>query len=690
MIGSPAPTTDIQPEKSSSGVARVPAWRPLRVLIVEDNDDDAAIIVRLLRRGGYEPTWTQVQTAEAYATALARENWDIILSDFSLPHFDGLRALQAARSHAPYMPFIVISGSIGEETAVEVMRAGANDYLMKTNLARLVPAIEREMRESAERRERARTKNELVDLQEKFELIFDEYADVMIVLDAFAGDILHVNHAITRVTGYEVDQLTGQPFLALWPVEKAYAAREMLETARRVGSALRTGVFPRRDGSTFPADMQANKVPWGRGEAIIVTLRDVSEQQRAEQRLADEKEQLAVTLRSLGEGVITADTRGRLLLINGVAEHLTGWTQAEAGGRPTCEVLQLGFSTGGEFCEDYLESVLRSGEPFEISRDLVLRTRDGRERSIALTATPIRGQGGRINGVVTIFRDSTSEQKRDEELQRASKLESVALLAGGIAHDFNNILTAMLGHIALAQNHAAPAETVINSLEKACLHATDLTRQLLSFAKGNAPNRQVESIGAIVRESVDFALHGTALRGVFDIPPGGLHPVEVDRGQIHQVINNLVINATQATHDRGRLRVTVDNVAVTREQPVGTLAPGAYVRVSIEDNGTGIPPEHLTPDFRSLFHDQGNRHGPGSGDGVLHHQKTRWSDPGGKRTRARDHFFHLPAGEPARLGVGQPLAGCAAGGDGGDQFRLGVRSRRGAWDGGYPAGRTGG
>ncbi len=203
--------------------------------------------------------------------------------------------------------------------------------------------------------------------------------------------------------------------------------------------------------------------------------------------------------------------------------------------------------------------------------------------------------------MVTIFRDSTSEQKRDEELQRASKLESVALLAGGIAHDFNNILTAMLGHIALAQNHAAPAETVINSLEKACLHATDLTRQLLSFAKGNAPNRQVESIGAIVRESVDFALHGTALRGVFDIPPGGLHPVEVDRGQIHQVINNLVINATQAAHDRGRLRVTVDNVAVTREQPVGTLAPGAYVRVSIEDNGTGIPPEHLTRIFDPYF-----------------------------------------------------------------------------------------
>ena len=146
-------------------------------------------------------------------------------------------ALRTLRSQAPHLPFIVISGSIGEETAVEAMRAGADDYLMKTNLVRLVPAIEREMRESAERRERARTKKALLDLQEKFEVIFDEYLDVMMVLDAPNGDILHVNQAVTRVTGYDPRRLVGRPFLSLWHEGEAPVAREIAR--RRAGAGAR-------------------------------------------------------------------------------------------------------------------------------------------------------------------------------------------------------------------------------------------------------------------------------------------------------------------------------------------------------------------------------------------------------------------------------------------------------------------
>ena len=599
MMSSPQTHTLSSHEKSTD--AESAAVRlPLRVLLVEDNDDDVAIVLRLLRRGGYEPSWAQVQTAEALTQALEHDTWDVVLSDYNLPQFDGLRALHTARSQAPHLPFIVISGSIGEETAVEVMRAGANDYLMKTNLVRLVPAIARELRESAERRERARTKRALLDLQEKFEVIFDEYLDVMMVLDSHNGDILHANQAVARVMGYDARRLLGQSFVSLWPEAEKSVAAELFAAVQESGSAFRSDFFRRLDGSSFPVDMQANKVHWGRGGAIIVTLRDISEHQRAEQRLADEKEQLAVTLRSIGEGVITADTQGRLMLINGVAEHLTGWTQAEVTGRSTCEVLRLAYTTGGEPCEDYVTRVLQTGTPVEVSKNLLLRSRDGRERLIVLTATPIRGHGGQIKGVVTIFRDSTSEQKREEELQKASRLESVALLAGGIAHDFNNILTTVLGHIALAKNRTVPPETVINTVEKGCLYATDLTRQLLSFAKGSVPNRRVEPISEIIQESVDFGLHGTRLRCVFDLPDD-LLPVEVDRNQIHQVINNLVINAAQATRENGTLRVSAHNVSITYEQPVATLAPGRYVQISIQDNGSGIPPEHLSRIFDPYF-----------------------------------------------------------------------------------------
>ncbi len=582
---------------AGSGAAR----RPLRVLMVEDNEDDAALILRILRRGGYEPDARRVQTAEALDDALANGQWDIVLSDYSMPHFDGLRALRALREQAAFVPFIMVSGSIGEDVAVASMRAGASDYLMKSNLTRLVPAIERELHEAADRAERARAENALVELQAKFQAVFREYLDVMLILDAINGDILHVNHAVTAAMGYDERWLAGQSFELFWPEDQRALAGKVLACVRTEGSAFYSGWFLRLDGSACPMDLQASRVPWGQTEAIIVTLRDVTERHLAQQQLAEEKEQLATTLRSIGEAVATTDVRGCVALLNGVAEQLTGWTQQEAAGRPFAEVLQLSRGAVSRPCPEEVTGVLRSGEVVELAKDVTLRSRNGRECALKLIAAPIlRQEDGLISGLVMVFRDMTGEQRLEEELQRASKLESLALLTGGIAHDFNNILTAILGHLSLARSSASPALPVLGTIEKACLHATDLTRQLLSFAKGSAPNRQVESLREVAREGVEFALHGSSLRCCFDLP-NDLAPIEVDRSQMHQVINNLVINAVQASAEGGVLHVEARNIAVNRHRPVATLEPGRYVRLSIRDSGTGIAPEHLPRIFDPYF-----------------------------------------------------------------------------------------
>ena len=574
--------------------------QPLRVLLVEDNPDDVQIILRLLRRGGYEPSWVQVQTAETLEEALAHGHWDIVLSDYSMPQFDALRALSKLREQSAHLPFIVVSGSIGEETAVAAMRAGASDYLMKANLTRLVPAIERELRESAERQERARTKKELLALQEKFEIVFREYLDVMLVLDAHDGRILHANGAAFRVLGHHESRLAGLPFETLWPENLRAAAAPLLQTVHEEGCGFYSGMFRRPDGTVLPMDLQASRVSWDRSEAIIVTLRDVSERLRAEGRIAQEKEQLAVTLRSIGEGVITTDTRGRVSLLNGVAEQLTGWGQSEAVGRQVDEVLQIFCGHAETSCTGEVKEVLRTGETLELTRQVTLRARDGRSYIVALTAAPIRGGDGRITGVVTIVRDITSEQKVEEELQKASRLESVALMAGGIAHDFNNILTAIMGHLSLARSNVARAPQALATIQQACVYATDLTRQLLTFAKGTMPKRRVEAVTALVRESVEFALHGSNLRCQFRLA-ADVWPTEVDRGQINQVINNLVINAVQASAEGGVLEVSAENVTVGRERAVATLREGDYVRISIRDHGSGIAPEHLARIFDPYF-----------------------------------------------------------------------------------------
>src|SRR6266849_6742686 len=143
---------------------------PLRVLIVEDSEDDMALLVRELRRGGYEPTFERVDTPAGMTAALGKNQWDVVICDYSMPHFSGTDALRLLRTKGSEAPCIVLSGTIGEETAIAVLKQGAQDYVMKDNLKRLLPAIQRELGEAEQRRERKRLENQVQELQ-KFEAI---------------------------------------------------------------------------------------------------------------------------------------------------------------------------------------------------------------------------------------------------------------------------------------------------------------------------------------------------------------------------------------------------------------------------------------------------------------------------------------------------------------------------------------
>ena len=415
---------------------------------------------------------------------------------------------------------------------------------------------------------------------------------------------------------------------------------------RREGSVfISAESFRRLDGSSCPMDVLASLVPWGgREQAVVLTLRDVTERRRAERRLAGEKEQLAVTLRSLGEGVITTDTVGRVLLMNRVAEEITGLNQVEAHGRPLVEVFPVVHAETGESLADRVEEVQRTGVPGEWTRDVRLHTPDGRDLALSLTVSPIRPEGADRRdgqkqgqgyghglhqtprfvhpaamgsstsgaaGSVLVFRDVTRERMLEEEMTKASKLESLGILAGGIAHDFNNLLMAILGNLSLAKfnaRHGADGATpgpenivgILEKAEQACHYASDLTRQLLTFAKGGAPIKRTLVLNDLVRDAVPFALHGTRLVCQFELDPD-LQPVEVDRNQFRQVLDNIVINAVQATPEGGRLHITTRNVEVTDEAPAADLPPGPHVVVSIRDSGVGIPPEALPKIFDPFF-----------------------------------------------------------------------------------------
>ncbi|OCC16056.1 PAS sensor protein [Dissulfuribacter thermophilus] len=324
--------------------------------------------------------------------------------------------------------------------------------------------------------------------------------------------------------------------------------------------------------------------------------------------LEREKERLAITLKSIGDGVITTDIIGRIDIMNDVAERLTGWQWKDAYGMPLKDVFNIVNEKTGEPVVDPVSKVIDRGKVVSLTNHTVLISKDGTKRLISASAAPIKDHEGSIIGVALVFRDITEKRRIEEEFLKIEKLKSVGVLAGGIAHDFNNILTAILGNISLlglSEDLDERKRKIIEQAEKACLRARDLTQQLLTFAKGGSPVKKTLRLHEVVKESAEFSLRGSGVALDFEANED-LWLTDVDPGQFSQVIQNIVINAKEAMNNSGRIRIILENIA--SYAPTGSVKPKDWVSISIEDTGPGIPEDIKNQIFEPYFttKDQGS------------------------------------------------------------------------------------
>ncbi|GLH69380.1 hypothetical protein GETHPA_09130 [Geothrix rubra] len=357
-----------------------------------------------------------------------------------------------------------------------------------------------------------------------------------------------------------------------------------------------------------------------------------SELATSERRLIEEQERLAVTIGSIGDGVLACDRAWRITLMNRVAESLTGWTMPEALGRPLPEVFRLVDGQTGDPLVAPFEGIMAGRGRVELAGHPLLAARDGSRRPVADSGAPILNAEGEILGMVLVFRDESAriqeEQNRlglEEQLRQAQKMEAVGQMAGGIAHDFNNILTAIIGYTSMLISQARdgdPAKELAQRVLRAADRAAGLTRSLLAFSRKQKMEMKPVDLNEILKNQ-EHLLRRLIGEDILLRTEPATEPliVRVDAGQIEQVILNLVTNARDAMPHGGLLSLTA-HAATLEAPPAGAVGcpslEGPCVLLCVSDSGAGMDGTTLERIFDPFFTTKAVGKGTGLGLAIVH------------------------------------------------------------------------
>lgn len=299
-------------------------------MLVEDSPDDALLLLRELRRGGFEPEHERVETPEGMKRALTDFDWDVVVSDYRMPRFGAPEALAVAREAGSGAPFIVVSGKVGEELAVEVMKAGAHDYVMKNDLTRLCPTVERGLKEAEERRERRRIEEELRQSEERYRAVVEQATDGIYLLDAESRRLLETNPAFQRMLGYTEGELRGMEvhdFVAHPREDVEATIRRTLERKRRLVGDRR---YRRKDGTLLDVEVGVSVISYGGREVICTIVRDVTERKKKDEALRQSERLYRAVVEQATENIFLVDVETlRVVESNSAFRQALGYSEEE-------------------------------------------------------------------------------------------------------------------------------------------------------------------------------------------------------------------------------------------------------------------------------------------------------------------------------------------------------------------------
>ena len=513
--------------------------------------------------------------------------------------------LDYIHSRIPGLPIILVSGSVGEEQAVSLVKQGVWDFVLKDNLARLAPAIERGLQEAAEHRARAEAETGLREAESALRSLVNAIPESAVLTDV-DGIILAANETIARRFGKIPRQLIGQQFFDLLPPGVAEARKKHIVESIRTGEPLRFEDV--RYGRYIDNYVHPIKDTHGNVKRLAILGVDVTEHKEA---LAKLKEQAA--LLDIGsDAVLVKDLGNRILYWNKGAERLYGWTSDEAQGRNLVDLL---------FADSYrAEAQLAWKETNEKGAwqgDLHQRTRSGGELIVEGRWTLMTDERGTPKGVLSVNTDVTAQRSIQAQLLSSQRLESLGTLAGGIAHDLNNVLSPILmGVEGLSFHNPDPSTAkIIDIIKTSAQRGANIVRQILNFARGLEGKHGEVQLKHVLRE-IEGIIQETFDKSITleSSLPKDLWPIMGDATQMHQVLMNLCVNARDAMPSGGELTISAANIQLDEAYAKMNIEakPIRYVVLTVEDTGTGMPPGVKERIFDPFF----TTKEPGKGTGL--------------------------------------------------------------------------
>ena len=596
----------------------------IRVLLLEDSPADAELVERELARGGLAVDPLHVTARDAYVRALDEFRPQLVLADYALPGFDGITALRLARERGHQMPFILVSGAVGQELAVEALKLGATDYVLKDRLERLVPSVRRALHEVEERDRNLRAEEALRTSEERLRASLASMLDAFGIYSAVrdgAGRIVdfrveYVNDADCRCHQMRREEQVGHLLLELFPAYREGGLFDrfchVVETGEPLAIESRMPPAPpaQGNGRQFAVDLRVVKLEDG----VAVSGRDITERVGAEQALRASEERFRVLLDAAPYAVVVVDPAGRIVLANPRVREFFGYEPdelvGEALGTLVPEALRSAY-------EQHRHDYLRDARPRLLGRGRYLsaRHRDGRIFPAEISLTPVRSGEGEPLVMATVVditeRHAAEEARIAREAAEAGNRAKSEFLSR-MSHELRTPLNAVIGFAQLLDMDQITDDQreSVRYISRAGHHLLDLINEVLDISRIETGQMTIspepvaladllgEVVGLVGPLSADRAIMVEAL------DPACARHVLADRQRLKQVLLNLLSNAIKYNRDGGSIRVSCSLVSPER------------LRIAVDDSGHGIAPEQMDRLFRPfdrLGAEQGQIEGTGMG-----------------------------------------------------------------------------